>query len=206
MRGRARQLCQLQFTGRNLVQPHEIRAALERILPGVQKPGRYLGLERNRVLKDWGSAAVRLLLAFPDEDCDAHTLRDADAHRDPNAYADAHAPSAPTSEAPRVRGPLSARITEGPRASRTGRARPGCVHLAPPSSVRARAPRRRSTPESGRQGATVARGARPRPPRGCGDATFRGSCIRRASRGRCLRCGCRRRPGTSRAFRSRCSR
>jgi radical SAM family uncharacterized protein len=49
------------------MQPQEIRAALERILPGVQKPGRYLGLERNRVLKDWGSAAVRLLLAFPDE-------------------------------------------------------------------------------------------------------------------------------------------
>jgi radical SAM family uncharacterized protein/radical SAM-linked protein len=47
--------------------PKEIRAALERILPSVQKPGRYLGLERNRVLKDWGSVAVRLLLAFPDE-------------------------------------------------------------------------------------------------------------------------------------------
>jgi len=49
------------------VQPREIRAALERILPGVQKPGRYLGLERNRVLKDWDTVAVRLLLAFPDE-------------------------------------------------------------------------------------------------------------------------------------------
>jgi len=40
---------------------------VERILPSVQKPGRYLGLERNRVLKDWDSVAVRLLLAFPDE-------------------------------------------------------------------------------------------------------------------------------------------
>ncbi|OFV82975.1 MAG: hypothetical protein A2Y78_09625 [Acidobacteria bacterium RBG_13_68_16] len=40
---------------------------MERILPSVQKPGRYLGLERNRVLKDWDSVAVRLLLAFPDE-------------------------------------------------------------------------------------------------------------------------------------------
>jgi radical SAM family uncharacterized protein/radical SAM-linked protein len=47
--------------------PQEIRAAVERILPSVQKPGRYLGLERNRVLKDWDSVAVRLLLAFPDE-------------------------------------------------------------------------------------------------------------------------------------------
>ena len=53
--------------GEKPVEPQEIRAALERILPGVQKPGRYLGLERNRVLKDWGLAAVRLLLAFPDE-------------------------------------------------------------------------------------------------------------------------------------------
>jgi radical SAM family uncharacterized protein len=47
--------------------PQAIREALERILPGVQKPGRYVGLERNRVLKEWNSAAVRLLLAFPDE-------------------------------------------------------------------------------------------------------------------------------------------
>ena len=49
------------------VTPDQIRAALDRILPGVQKPGRYLGLERNIIVKDWGSAAVRLLLAFPDE-------------------------------------------------------------------------------------------------------------------------------------------
>jgi radical SAM family uncharacterized protein len=47
--------------------PRAIREALERILGGVQKPGRYLGLERNRVLKDWDAVAVRLLLAFPDE-------------------------------------------------------------------------------------------------------------------------------------------
>ncbi len=49
------------------MQPEAIRAALESILPRVQKPGRYLALERNRVLKEWGSPAVRLLLAFPDE-------------------------------------------------------------------------------------------------------------------------------------------
>jgi len=49
------------------MQPQEIRAELERVLAGVQKPGRYLGLERNRALKDWDSAAVRILLAFPDE-------------------------------------------------------------------------------------------------------------------------------------------
>jgi radical SAM family uncharacterized protein/radical SAM-linked protein len=49
------------------MQPAEIRAALERILPAVQKPGRYLALERNRVVKEWDAVAVRLLLAFPDE-------------------------------------------------------------------------------------------------------------------------------------------
>ena len=47
--------------------PDQIRAALDHVLPGVQKPGRYLGLERNRIVKDWDSADVRLLLAFPDE-------------------------------------------------------------------------------------------------------------------------------------------
>ncbi len=47
--------------------PREIRAALENILPGVQKPGRYLGIERNRTVKDWDSVDVRILLAFPDE-------------------------------------------------------------------------------------------------------------------------------------------
>jgi len=49
------------------VRPVDIREALERILPTVSKPGRYLGLERNQVVKDWDEVAVRLLLAFPDE-------------------------------------------------------------------------------------------------------------------------------------------
>ncbi|MGE5235482.1 MAG: TIGR03960 family B12-binding radical SAM protein [Acidobacteriota bacterium] len=47
--------------------PTEIRHRLDAILPRVQRPGRYLGLERNQVVKEWGSVAVRLLLAFPDE-------------------------------------------------------------------------------------------------------------------------------------------
>jgi radical SAM family uncharacterized protein len=45
----------------------EIRAALEAILPHVERPGRYLGLERNQTVKPWDAARVRLLLAFPDE-------------------------------------------------------------------------------------------------------------------------------------------
>lgn len=45
---------------------YDLRAKLERILPRVTKPGRYLGLEKNLVRKDWNGVAVRLLLAFPD--------------------------------------------------------------------------------------------------------------------------------------------
>ncbi len=39
---------------------------LERILPTVQKPGRYVGGELNQVLKDWNSVDTRVALAFPD--------------------------------------------------------------------------------------------------------------------------------------------
>lgn len=50
-----------------MIQSQEIRAALDEILPRVERPGRYLGLERNQVIKSWDAAAVRVLLAFPDE-------------------------------------------------------------------------------------------------------------------------------------------
>lgn len=46
--------------------PEEIEAALERILPTVEKPGRYTGGELNQVVKDWAQIPVRMLLAFPD--------------------------------------------------------------------------------------------------------------------------------------------
>src|SRR5437667_8203959 len=39
---------------------------LLRILGGVAKPARYLGGEVNEIRKDWGSAQVRVALAFPD--------------------------------------------------------------------------------------------------------------------------------------------
>ena len=45
----------------------QIRAALETVLPHVERPGRYLGLERNQIVKPWDDAEVRVLLAFPDE-------------------------------------------------------------------------------------------------------------------------------------------
>ena len=43
-----------------------LRSCLDPILPTVEKPGRYVGLERNVVRKDLGSAAITLALAFPD--------------------------------------------------------------------------------------------------------------------------------------------
>jgi radical SAM superfamily enzyme YgiQ (UPF0313 family) len=39
---------------------------LEQILPEVEKPARYLGGERNSVVKDHGSVRMKALLAFPD--------------------------------------------------------------------------------------------------------------------------------------------
>jgi radical SAM family uncharacterized protein/radical SAM-linked protein len=43
-----------------------LRARLDPILPTVERPGRYIGLERNVTRKDLSSAAVTLALAFPD--------------------------------------------------------------------------------------------------------------------------------------------
>ena len=43
-----------------------VRPRLDPILPTVEKPGRYVGLERNVVRKDLASAAVTVALAFPD--------------------------------------------------------------------------------------------------------------------------------------------
>jgi radical SAM family uncharacterized protein len=46
--------------------PERIRAALDGVLPRVQKPTRYIGIERNLIHKPWQSAAIRVALAFPD--------------------------------------------------------------------------------------------------------------------------------------------
>ena len=46
--------------------PESIRSTLDEILPGVQKPSRYLGLEKNLARKAWDSVEVRVALAFPD--------------------------------------------------------------------------------------------------------------------------------------------
>lgn len=43
-----------------------LRARLDPLLPTVEKPGRYVGLERNLTRKDLSRASVTLALAFPD--------------------------------------------------------------------------------------------------------------------------------------------
>ena len=51
-----------------MMKPNQIQARLERVLPTVQKPGRYTGGELNQVVKDWDSPAVqtKVALIFPD--------------------------------------------------------------------------------------------------------------------------------------------
>jgi radical SAM family uncharacterized protein len=46
--------------------PSEIDKKLERILPRVQKPGRYTGGEINQVVKDWRQVYTRVAFVFPD--------------------------------------------------------------------------------------------------------------------------------------------
>lgn len=44
----------------------EIRREMERFLPQVSKPNRYLGTEWNSIHKDWQQTAVHMAFAFPD--------------------------------------------------------------------------------------------------------------------------------------------
>jgi radical SAM family uncharacterized protein len=48
------------------VNPETISRILARILPHVEKPGRYTGGELNQSVKDWDSTPVRIALLFPD--------------------------------------------------------------------------------------------------------------------------------------------
>ncbi len=49
-----------------VVSPEQISLKLERILPKVQKPGRYTGGEFNQVVKSWDSVKTHVALVFPD--------------------------------------------------------------------------------------------------------------------------------------------
>ncbi len=46
--------------------PASIDARLAKLLPRVQKPGRYTGGELNQVVKDWQQVETKVCLAFPD--------------------------------------------------------------------------------------------------------------------------------------------
>jgi radical SAM family uncharacterized protein len=46
--------------------PAEINFKLQRILPTVQKPARYIGGELNQVVKNWDAIETRVALVFPD--------------------------------------------------------------------------------------------------------------------------------------------
>jgi len=48
------------------MEPAEVQARLEHILPRVQKPGRYTGGELNQIVKEWDATSTRVALAFPD--------------------------------------------------------------------------------------------------------------------------------------------
>lgn len=49
-----------------MLTPQELQNRLDRILPKVQKPGRYTGGELNQVVKDWNRTRTRVALIFPD--------------------------------------------------------------------------------------------------------------------------------------------
>jgi radical SAM family uncharacterized protein len=49
-----------------MLTPEQIERKLERLLPTVEKPGRYTGGELNSVVKDWSQISTRVCLAFPD--------------------------------------------------------------------------------------------------------------------------------------------
>ncbi len=49
-----------------VLSPEQIYSRLERVLPKVQKPGRYTGGELNQVVKDWQATPTRVALVFPD--------------------------------------------------------------------------------------------------------------------------------------------
>ena len=49
-----------------MIESNGIARKLKKILPGVQKPGRYVGGELNQVKKDWDSVDTHVALVFPD--------------------------------------------------------------------------------------------------------------------------------------------
>ena len=48
------------------ITPEIIQTKLDRLLPRVEKPGRYIGGELNQVVKNWQEIETKICLAFPD--------------------------------------------------------------------------------------------------------------------------------------------
>ena len=48
------------------ISPRPVDEELNRILPRVQRPGRYTGGELNQIVKDWETTETKVALAFPD--------------------------------------------------------------------------------------------------------------------------------------------
>lgn len=46
--------------------PENFKKALDKILPTVEKPARYIGGEFNQIVKDWSKTPLRIALGFPD--------------------------------------------------------------------------------------------------------------------------------------------
>ena len=49
-----------------MLTPPEIQSRIDRLLPHVQKPGRYTGGELNQVVKNWETTQTKVALIFPD--------------------------------------------------------------------------------------------------------------------------------------------
>lgn len=54
------------MVNRMSITPQTIQTKLDRLLPRVEKPGRYIGGELNQVLKNWQEIETKICLAFPD--------------------------------------------------------------------------------------------------------------------------------------------
>jgi len=59
-------IVQIWYNRPAMLTPQQLQAKLERVLPTVQKPGRYTGGELNQVVKDWDAVKTRMALVFPD--------------------------------------------------------------------------------------------------------------------------------------------
>ena len=51
---------------RMTISPEDFQLKLDRLLPRIEKPGRYTGGELNQIVKNWQEIQTKICLAFPD--------------------------------------------------------------------------------------------------------------------------------------------